>query len=69
MKSYAFTENQLRRLLQDNSILEKEYHQVHGKPKKFSQLAAIQDTIDGLDAERELYDNGDIEKLTMQLEE
>lgn len=67
MIEYGFTEYQLRKLLKDCSNLEKEYIQKHGHAPSFAQLCAINDTIDGLNAERELFSNEEIETMTMQL--
>ena len=63
---YAFTGNQLADLLIQTMELYQEYVDVHRKGIRQARAAAALDTIEGLDAERELYHAGEISELKQQ---
>lgn len=67
MKSYAFTDHQLSELLHGTIGMFLEYRDQHGKDDE-SEAAqcAVRDMIEGLDAEMEMFDNGDLTSLKLQ---
>lgn len=65
MITYTFTRDQLQRLLEAVIDLHVEYRDVHSYEEADAQFCAIAETLDALDAERELADAGEY-KATMQ---
>jgi len=59
MDRYTFTHTQLYSLLQGAIDLRDEYLYMHGKDAREAAHAAIQDTIEGLDAEQDLLTIGE----------
>jgi len=66
---YKFTEKQLRKLLDDHVGLVVEYIKKHDytSTSRRADWQALNDTICGLEAERELVDTGAMEHTTMQI--
>lgn len=63
--TYTFTMEQLFRLLADTAEHAREWRDVHGYGPAGASGQAAQDTIDGLDAERELYRHGEIAEAAL----
>ena len=63
---YKFTEDQLIRLIDDHVQLIEEYISKHGYDPSAAKGCAMDETINGLEAERELVDTGAMEQTTMQ---
>ena len=59
MNEYTFTGDQLGALLRGAIELRDEYINVHGKDPDAATWSAVLDTIDGLDAEKELLASGE----------
>ena len=59
MGEYIFTSDQLGALLRGVIELRDEYVNVHGKDPDTATWSAVLDTIDGLDAEKELLASGE----------
>jgi len=66
MSQYTFTTEQLFKLLQETAILSREYTDTHGYGPTRANAQAALDTIEGLDEERGLFDQGELkpEQLT-----
>ena len=62
MVTYTFTLTQLSDLLAGTIELYDEYCQLHGRDQRSARAATVADMVDGLDAERELYRAGEIER-------
>lgn len=58
VNTYNFTGDQLCKLIEGGIYLYIEYMELHNKSKEDASLAAISDTLDGLDAEIELLADG-----------
>ena len=65
---YKFSQQQLRRLLDETIGLYQEYHHQHGRIEAQARLQAVQDTLEGLDAERELFLAGEIQRPGQTIE-
>ena len=59
---YAFNRRQLARVLYETVELFQEYRDQHGQDESKAILSAVQDAIEGLDAEQELYKAGEIKQ-------
>ena len=59
MNEYTFTGDQLGALLRGVIELRDEYIHVHGKAPDAATWSAVLDTMDGLDAEKELLVSGE----------
>lgn len=57
---YVFTSDQLLHLLVGTIELYCEYRHTHGYDTNRAETAAVVDTLEGLEAERELIDQGEI---------
>ena len=66
MTVYHFTSNQLVNLLSDVIGLRDEYIELHGYDHEQAVGFAIIDTIEGLDAERDLVAAGELHGLLSQ---
>ena len=64
---YKFASEQLRKLLEDVVDLYVEYVEAHGKDRVRAKHCASSDTLEGLDAERELIDIGEMQSSTGQI--
>ena len=66
MRQYTFTDEQLFELLSGIPVLFREYELKHGFTPGQARARAANDTIEGLIAERELFDHGELkaEQLT-----
>ena len=64
--SYSFTPHQLAELLNGTVEMFLEYRDQHGKDEQQAQSAAVREMFEGLDAEIEMFDNGDITELKLQ---
>ena len=64
---YIFTSEQLQELLYGTIQMFQEYRDVHDHTEQASTFAAVRDMFEGLDAERELFEHGEIPCLTLQL--
>lgn len=67
MVSYQFTKEQLCKVLADTIDMYLEYVDVHGHDPVRGALAAIDETVQGLDAERELASLGEVMQLNQLL--
>ncbi len=65
--TYVFTEIQLRRLLEETIDMFVEYRDVHGKQEHHAKPAAVNEELQGLDAERYLVAHGELQQPTMQV--
>lgn len=65
-QTYEFTKDQLYNLLTETIKLYQEYVAMRGHNSVSGKQSAALDTIEGLDAERELFDHGELatEQLT-----
>lgn len=66
---YCFTEDQLWKLLRETINLYEENRTVHGQEKKLAVVEAISGTVDGLDAEAMLIEQGQPISPTFRLME
>jgi hypothetical protein len=57
---YTFTRDQLARLLERTIDLYDELQRVHGQDAQLASMGAINKALVGLDAERELWRQGEI---------
>ncbi len=67
MISYQFSREQLCKVLADTIEMYLEYVDVHGLDSVRGAMAAIDETIQGLDAERELKTLGEVSTLNQLL--
>jgi len=65
-RQYAFTGEQLFVLLKETIGMFREYMQAHEYDEERAIGAAVDESLEGLDAERELFDHGELkaEQLT-----
>jgi hypothetical protein len=63
---YTFTAAQLRELLYGTIQMFQEYRDVHDHTEQASTFDAVGEMFEGLDAERELFEHGEIKYLTLQ---
>ena len=68
MPTYTFTQAQLYHVLSDTIAKFQEYRDKHGKAEPLALNLAVQETIDDLDTERELYHAGEIKRPGQMLE-
>ena len=66
---YTFTAQQLRELLYGTIGMFQEYRDVHGKTEEQAVFHAASEMFDGLDAERELFEVGEVPFPTLQIME
>ena len=64
---YAFTEEQLRRVLYGTIEMFLEYRDVHGRTEDRAVFPAVNEVFEGLDAERELVATGEGYNPTLQI--
>jgi hypothetical protein len=67
MISYQFSREQLCKVLADTIEMYLEYVDVHGLEPARGAMAAIDETLQGLDAERELKSLGEVRTLNQLL--
>lgn len=60
MNTYHFTEEQLRNVLAETIDMYEEYQRAYGHSKQSAKFKAEQETIEGLDAEQELSEIGEV---------
>jgi hypothetical protein len=60
MIRYQFTQEQLCKVIADTLDMYLEYVDVHGHDRVRAAMAAIDETVQGLDAEKELADLGEV---------
>jgi hypothetical protein len=63
---YVFSAGQLYNLLDTTLEMFLEYRDQHGKDEDAAKVRAVREMFEGLDAEREMWDNGDVKKLSLQ---
>lgn len=63
---YIFTHEQLSELMYATISMFQEYRDVHGKSEDAAVFHAASEMFDGLDAERELFANGEVKRLRLQ---
>jgi len=67
MVRYQFTQEQFCKVLADTLDMYLEYVDVHGHDRVRAAMAAIDETLQGLDAEKELADLGEVRALNQLL--
>ncbi len=67
MDQFTFTRDQLDSLLRATIEMFIEYRDIHGSTEKEAQWQATNETIEGLDAERDLVKTGELKATTMQV--
>lgn len=67
MISYQFSQEQLCKVLADTIERYLEYVDIHGLDPMRGAMAAIDETIQGLDAERQLQNLGEVSTLNQLL--
>ena len=67
MVRYQFTQEQFCKVLADTLDMYLEYVDVHGRDRVRAAMAAIDETLQGLDGERELADLGEVTALNQLL--
>ena len=63
MVLYQFTQEQFCKVLADTIDMYLEYVDVHGRDSVRAAMAAIDETLQGLEAERDLADLGEVTAL------
>lgn len=66
-EKYVFTRAQLTEMLYSIVWLYVENREVHGQADEQAQAAAVGGVLDGIDAERELFDNGELVSVAGQV--
>ncbi len=67
MIRYQFTQEQFCKVLADTLDMYLEYVDVHGRDRVRAAMAAIDETLQGLEVERELVDRGEVTVLNQLL--
>lgn len=65
--NYTFTRDQLARLLGDTIGMFQEYRDQHGRDEEAAALAAVDEMLGGVEAERDLVRWGDMPRATGQV--
>lgn len=66
---YYFTEPQLRKALAGAIQMYREYRDQHDRADDAATVLAVSEVVEGLEAERELLQHGDLSALSLQLPE
>ncbi len=66
---YIFTREQLIKLMYGTIEMLQEYRDKHGKPEDEAESHAVREMLEGLDAERELFEIGEVPYPTLQIME
>lgn len=64
---FVFTREQLVKMLGGSIEMYLEFLNVHGKPEDQAQDAAVNEIMEGIDAEREMIATGDMEKASLRV--